>query len=509
MKIIKRDGSEERFTKEKIKNSILEANASVSESSRITNHDIEYITNKVYDHFIKLNTQITVEDVQDEVENSLMTLTPCPTELAKHYITYRFQHQQFREGSTLDANILSIVELKNEVAKQENSNKNPVINSTQRDYIAGTVSRDITKRLLLPEDVMRAHEAGEIHVHDTDYFIQKLHNCDLISLDDMLKNGTMISGTKIETPHTFSTACTIATQVIAQVASNQYGGQSVDLSHLAPYVSASRKKFKSDIEALNLELSNKDKKKLLDSMVKSDITKGIQTLQYQIVTLMTTNGQAPFITLFMYLNEVYDKKLKKDLAIIIEEVLNQRIKGVKNEVGAWISPAFPKLIYVLEEDNIHEDSPYYYLTELAAKCTAKRLVPDYISEKKLMEYKYPKENLLTIIERKNNWGDESIWGNNPFKELSDTDCVKLQEKLDDKNYDYSKILKEYKKFGITDHDLRPVAYTCMGCLDYGTNIYVNNQKIKIGQLAESFNSLLMNKDKIQKFLDSDAEEIVL
>ncbi len=392
MKIIKRNGSEAEFNKDKIAIAITKANNAVEEAVRITPLQIERIVESVVISCEALGRSPGVEEVQDMVEHQLMAHGAF--EVAKIYITYRYTRSLIRQSNTTDDRILSLIECNNEEAKQENSNKNPVINSTQRDYMAGEVSRDITNRILLPEDIVKAHNEGIIHFHDTDYFAQHMHNCDLVNLEDMLQNGTVITGTLIERPHSFSTACNIATQIIAQVASNQYGGQSISLTHLAPFVQVSREKITRDVKAENAdvgrELTDKQISELVERRLKEEIRRGVQTIQYQVVTLLTTNGQAPFVTVFMYLNEAKNETEKRDLAMIIEEVLNQRYQGVKNEKGVWVTPAFPKLVYVLEEDNINEDAPYYYLTKLAAKCTAKRMVPDYISEKKMLELKVDK-----------------------------------------------------------------------------------------------------------------------
>ena len=392
MKIIKRNGSEAEFDKSKIAIAIGKANDAVDEGCRITPLQIERIVESVVISCESLGRSPEVEEVQDMVEHQLMAHGAF--ELAKIYITYRYTRSLVRQSNTTDDKILSLIECNNEEAKQENSNKNPVINSTQRDYMAGEVSRDITNRILLPEDIVKAHNEGIIHFHDTDYFAQHMHNCDLVNLEDMLQNGTVITGTLIERPHSFSTACNIATQIIAQVASNQYGGQSISLAHLAPFVQVSREKITRDVRAENAdiarELTEEQISELVERRLREEVRRGVQTIQYQVVTLLTTNGQAPFVTVFMYLNEAKNDVEKRDLAMIIEEVLNQRCQGVKNEKGVWVTPAFPKLVYVLEEDNIHDDSPYYYLTKLAAKCTAKRMVPDYISEKKMLELKVDK-----------------------------------------------------------------------------------------------------------------------
>ncbi len=389
MRIIKRNGSEVDFDITKIITAIQKANSEVEEPARLTTLQISRIAESVVLRCEKLGRSPSVEEVQDMVEQQIMAHGAF--EVAKEYITYRYTRALVRQSNTTDDKILSLIECNNEEAKQENSNKNPVVNSTQRDYMAGEVSRDISNRILLPKEIVDAHNEGIIHFHDTDYYAQHMHNCDLVNLKDMLQNGTVITGTLIERPHSFSTACNIATQIIAQVASNQYGGQSISLAHLAPFVQVSREKIHRDLEnetkKIGLSLTKEDIEKLTEARLREEVRKGVQTIQYQVVTLLTTNGQAPFVTVFMYLNEAESEQEKKDLAMIIEEVLLQRHQGVKNEQGVWVTPAFPKLMYVLEEDNIHEDSPYYYLTKLAAKCTAKRLVPDYISEKKMKELK--------------------------------------------------------------------------------------------------------------------------
>ncbi len=391
MKIIKRNGTEVAFDVAKIINAISKANNEVSEDNRLSEEQIKRISEKVTALSGDLNRAVNVEEIQDFVENQIMDQKAYA--VARKYITYRYSRALVRRANTTDAQILTLIECNNEEVKQENSNKNPTVNSVQRDYMAGEVSKDITRRILLPKDIVDAHDEGLIHFHDADYFAQHMHNCDLVNLEDMLQNGTVISGTFIEKPHSFSTACNIATQIIAQVASNQYGGQSISLTHLAPFVDISRKKIRAEVtaELKEVGISNKEQINMIaEKRLKEEIGKGIQTIQYQVVTLLTTNGQAPFVTVFMYLGETKDAQTKKDLALIIEETLKQRIRGVKNESGVWVTPAFPKLIYVLEEDNIKENSKYWYLTELAAKCTAKRMVPDYISEKKMLEYKVDK-----------------------------------------------------------------------------------------------------------------------
>ena len=389
MKIIKRNGSEVTFDVDKIENAIAKANAEVNGDERLTDREIRFAALNVTDECMEAGHTVTVEEVQDLVEDQLMALDHF--EVARKYIIYRYVQNQRRQKNTTDDKILSLIECNNEEVKQENSNKNPTVVSVQRDYMAGEVSKDLVQRELLPEDIVQAHNEGLIHFHDSDYFAQHMHNCDLINLDDMLQNGTVISGTLIERPHSFSTACNIATQIIAQVASCQYGGQSISLAHLAPFVDVSRRKIRKavmdEMNSVGVELSAEQLSDMVEKRLHDEVSRGVQTIQYQVVTLMTTNGQAPFITVFMYLNEAKSEQEKKDLALIIEEMLRQRYQGVKNEAGVWITPAFPKLIYVLEEDNIHEDSEFFYLTKMAAKCTSRRLVPDYISEKKMKEYK--------------------------------------------------------------------------------------------------------------------------
>ncbi len=392
MKIIKRNGTEAVFDSSKISMAIRKANNEAVESERLTEEQIEKITLEIEKECLNLGRAAGVEEIQDMVEDRIMAERAFS--VARKYITYRYQRALIRKANSTDDKIMSLIECSNEEVKQENSNKNPTVNSVQRDYMAGEVSKDITKRILLPKDIVDAHEQGIIHFHDADYFAQHMHNCDLVNLEDMLQNGTVISGTLIEKPHTFSTACNIATQIIAQVASSQYGGQSISLTHLAPFVQISREKIRKEvieeIKTIGTEVSEETLSNIVEKRLHDEICKGVQTIQYQVVTLMTTNGQAPFVTVFMYLNEAKDEQEKHDLALIIEEVLKQRYQGVKNEDGVWITPAFPKLIYVLEEDNIKEGTPYFYLTELAAKCTAKRMVPDYISEKKMLELKVDK-----------------------------------------------------------------------------------------------------------------------
>ena len=390
MKIIKRNGSEVPFDITKIITAVTKASDSVGGKSRLTREQINQIADDVTEQCQALNRAVSVEEIQDMVENKLMDMKAH--DIARHYITYRYIQSLKRQTNTTDERILSLIECQNEEVKQENANKNPTVNSVQRDYMAGEISKDLTARLLLDPEIVKAHQEGLIHFHDSDYFAQHMHNCDLVNLEDMLQNGTVISGTYIEKPHSFSTACNIATQIIAQVASNQYGGQSISLTHLAPFVDVSRRKIANEVEVEmeGLDVSAERKKEIVERRLRNEINRGVQTIQYQVVTLMTTNGQAPFITVFMYLGEARNAQEKADLAIIIEETIRQRYQGVKNEAGVWIAPAFPKLIYVLEEDNIRPGTPYYYLTELAAKCTAKRMVPDYISEKKMLELKVDK-----------------------------------------------------------------------------------------------------------------------
>ena len=394
MKIIKRNGAEADFDIQKIKTAISKANSAVEEAVRMTPLQIERIAQSVAIRCEEMNRSLSVEEIQDLVEDQIMAHGAF--EVAKHYITYRYTRTLIRQSNTTDDRILSLIECNNEEVKQENANKNPTINAVQRDYMAGEVSKDITRRILLPQEIVEAHEAGIIHFHDADYYAQHMHNCDLVNLEDMLQNGTVISGTLIEKPHSFSTACNIATQIIAQVASNQYGGQSISLTHLAPFVDVSRKKIRKAVEReiaeLGVDAGEEKITQIVEERLREEIQRGVQTIQYQVVTLMTTNGQAPFITVFMYLGEARNEQEKHDLAIIIEETLRQRYQGVKNEKGIWITPAFPKLIYVLEEENIHPDSKYYYLTKLAAQCTARRMVPDYISEKKMLELKVDKND---------------------------------------------------------------------------------------------------------------------
>ena len=392
MKIIKRSGTEVTFDIDKIVNAIRAANLEVEEGSRLTDRQVIYAAQNVAEACEKAGHTVSVEEIQDLVEDEIMRLD-C-YEVARHYIIYRYVQSLKRQKNTTDDKILSLIECNNEEVKQENSNKNPTVNSVQRDYMAGEISKDLTQRVLLPQEIVDAHNEGLIHFHDSDYFAQHMHNCDLVNLEDMLQNGTVISGTLIEKPHSFSTACNIATQIIAQVASSQYGGQSISLTHLAPFVEVSRQKIRGEVarelEELGVSAPAEKVREVVEDRLRDEIRRGVQTIQYQVVTLMTTNGQAPFVTVFMYLNEARSAQEKHDLAMIVEETLRQRYEGVKNEAGVWITPAFPKLIYVLEDDNVYEDSPYFYLTQLAAKCTAKRMVPDYISEKKMRELKLSK-----------------------------------------------------------------------------------------------------------------------
>lgn len=390
MRIIKRSGAEVDFDISKIIAAIYKANAVVGEDDKLKKSQVDRIANTVENQCMSMNRAMSVEEIQDMVEDGIMRENAY--EVARRYITYRYVQSIKRKNNTTDDKILSLIECDNEEVKQENSNKNPTVASVQRDYMAGEVSKDLTERILLDSEIVEAHKAGILHFHDADYFAQHMHNCDLVNLEDMLQNGTVISGTFIEKPHSFSTACNIATQIIAQVASSQYGGQSISLTHLAPFVDVSRKKIRDEVEAemYGLNVSNERKEEIVENRLRKEITKGVQTIQYQVVTLMTTNGQAPFITVFMYLNEAKNEQEKEDLALIIEEMIRQRYQGVKNESGVWVTPAFPKLIYVLEEDNVRPGSRYYHLTKLAAKCTAKRLVPDYVSEKKMFEYKIDK-----------------------------------------------------------------------------------------------------------------------
>lgn len=417
--VIKRNGSTVKYDRNKLYNAISKAGYVPDD---IKNEIINYIENTS-------DKTVSVEYLQNRVEYGLM----CSDfkNVAKEYIRYRYKREIIRKGEKTTSSVLDIIKSKSSYINTENSNKNSTILSTQRDYIAGEISKDLSDRLLIPEDIVDADRKGIIHFHDKDYFIQNMHNCCLVNLEDMLQNGTVISGTMIERPHSFATACNITTQIIAQVASNQYGGQSITLTHLAPFVDVSRKRIREEVikehEYAGISLNEDAINSIVNSRLKEEIRRGVQMIQYQVITLMTTNGQTPFITIFMYLNEAKNEREKEDLAMIIEEVIKQRYQGVKNEKGVWITPAFPKLIYALEEDNITEDSKYWYLTKLCAKCTAKRMVPDYVSEKKMLEYKYPISSLLTIKERRDNWGDERLWGINPFKDMTDEECEILQE----------------------------------------------------------------------------------
>ena len=392
MNIIKRSGAQVLYEGDKITTAIKKANMTVPENERLSDAYIEAIEHHVRNEGAKLSRALGVEEIQDMVESEIMKHGAF--NVARNYIKYRYIRSLARKANTTDERILSLIDCKNEEVKQENANKNPTVNSVQRDYMAGEVSRDITDRILLPQDIVQAHKEGIIHFHDSDYYAQRMHNCDLVNLEDMLQNGTVISGTKIEKPHSFSTACNIATQIIAQVASNQYGGQSISLTHLAPFVQISREKIRRSVleenELIGINPTEEQISSIVEKRLMEEISRGVQTIQYQVVTLMTTNGQAPFVTVFMYLNEAKNEQEKRDLSLIIEQVLLQRYKGVKNEDGVWVTPAFPKLIYVLEDDNIKEGTPYFYLTKLAAKCTAKRMVPDYISEKIMLQNKIDK-----------------------------------------------------------------------------------------------------------------------
>ena len=392
MKIIKRNGSEEPFDRQKIKHAIYSANAEADGRPELTERQIDYISLVIEDYCAEVGRALSVEEIQELVETHII-LQGAP-ETAKRYIRYRFTRSLVRASNTTDNQILTLIECNNEEAKQENANKNPIINSTQRDYMAGEVSRDLTRRILLPEEIVKAHDEGIIHFHDSDYYAQHMHNCDLVNLEDMLQNGTVITGTLIEKPHSFATACNIATQIVAQVASNQYGGQSISLAHLAPFVQVSREKIRGlvlgEMKMIGADPPAEKIDEIVEIRLRDEIRRGVQTIQYQVVTLLTTNGQAPFVTVFMYLGEAKNEREKRDLALIIEETLTQRCEGVKNESGVWVTPAFPKLVYVLEEQNITSGAPYWYLTELAAKCTAKRMVPDYISEKMMLKLKVDK-----------------------------------------------------------------------------------------------------------------------
>lgn len=430
MIVVKRDGRKVPFEQRKIVNAISKAGFVPDEVKWKIAEEIANVN----------NDEITIEEIQDLVEKKLMATSY--KSVAKEYVRYRYRRELIRENSALNNNILEIVSHKNEYVNGENSNKNPTILSTQRDYMAGEVSKEITANLLLPPEIEKAHEEGIIHFHDADYFAQTMHNCCLVNLEDMLQNGTVISNTLIEKPHSFSTACNIATQIMAQIASNQYGGQSESLAHLAPFVDVSRQKYRQEVHMEFYDMIQNDELEVMPSQetinriaekrVKAEVKRGVQTIQYQINTLMTTNGQTPFVTIWMYLGEVPAGQTRDDLAMIIEEVIRQRYEGTKNEKGVWITPAFPKLVYALEEDNIHEGTKYWYLTKLAARCSAKRLVPDYVSEKKMLEYKYPIKSQLSVKERRDNWGDESIYGKNPFAELTDEECEVLQKYVEEK-----------------------------------------------------------------------------
>ena len=450
MKIIKRNGAEEEFSIQKIAQAISKANKTVPPQIQMSEKQIETISKRIELACTSSNRAFSVEEIQDLVEKGIMEEKAY--DVAQKYITYRYSRNILRQANTTDAQILSLIDCNNEEIKQENSNKNPTINSVQRDYMAGEVSKDITKRFLLPQDIIEAHEQAIIHFHDADYFAQHMHNCCLVNLEDMLQNGTVISGTMIEKPKSFSTACNIATQIMAQVASSQYGGQSISMTHLAPFVEVSRQKIREELreesELSGIPIPVEAFDKIVENRLRKEIKKGVQTIQYQVVTLMTTNGQAPFVTLFLYVGEARNKQEQKDLAIIIEEVLEQRIKGVKNESGVYVTPAFPKLIYVLEENNITPDSEYWYLTELAAKCTAKRMVPDYISAKIMKQLKIDKA------------GNGNV-------------------------------------------------YTCMGCLDHDEMIETDCGKMAIGELIEGVNAIFANPVKIQQFISSENKEILL
>ena len=419
MFIIKRDGSSVEFNKNKIVSAI-------SKAGNVSDLVKQNIADQVEES--AKHSVLSVEQIQDFVEDMLME--NGYKEVAKNYIRYRYKREILRNDKVQN-NLLEIVSAKNEHVNGENSNKNPKILSTQRDYMAGEVSKDLSNKFLLDEEIVEADAAGIIHFHDKDYFAQTMHNCCLVNLEDMLQNGTVISRTLIEKPHSFATACNVATQIMAQVASNQYGGQSITLSHLAPFVDISRQKIRAEVisewDSIDEEISERDLSRIVEARVKREVKRGVQTIQYQVNTLMTTNGQTPFVTVFMYLNEVEKGQVRDDLALIIEEVLKQRYQGTKNEKGVWVTPAFPKLVYALCENNIHEGSEYWYLTKLAAKCTAKRLVPDYVSEKKMLELKFPKTKLLSVKHRRDNWGEEHIYGKNPFKELTDDECEILDK----------------------------------------------------------------------------------
>lgn len=439
MIVVKRDGNKVEFNGQKIVDAI-------SKAGFVDDAVKRQIAEEIAMEASEFGDSITVEQIQDSVERKLMASNYKG--VAREYIRYRYKREIIRKNNQLQRNILEIVSAKNEYVNGENSNKNPQILSTQRDYMAGEVSKDLSMKMLLPDDIVEAHQKGIIHFHDSDYFAQTMHNCCLVNLEDMLQNGTVISKTLIEKPHSFATACNVATQIMAQVASNQYGGQSVTLSHLAPFVDVSRQKIRAEVKAeyeimvadgdIPAMPSEESIFKIAEGRLKTEVKRGVQTIQYQVNTLMTTNGQTPFVTVFMYINEVPDGTIRDDLAMIIEEVLKQRYQGTKNEKGVWVTPAFPKLVYVTTENNIKEGTKYWYLTELAAKCTARRLVPDYVSEKMLIRYKYPDENLQTIKYRRDHWGDEYMYGKNPFKELTDDECEILEK--------YAKELRKEQNF---------------------------------------------------------------
>lgn len=520
MQVIKRDGRMEEFKEQKIDSAISKAGFVPADVRKAIAGEIKNSSKE----------QISVEDIQDLVEKKLMATSY--KEVAKEYVRYRYKRELVRENEKLNKSVLEIVANKNEYINGENSNKNPTILSTQRDYMAGEISKDLTKRLLLPPDIVKAHEAGIIHFHDTDYFAQTMHNCCLVNLEDMLQNGTVISNTLIEKPHSFSTACNIATQIMAQVASNQYGGQSESLSHLAPFVDISRQKIRAEViqelddgivaGEIKMEVGSRRYesyvKRVTEQRVRAEVKRGVQTIQYQINTLMTTNGQTPFVTVFMYLNEVPEGQTRDDLALIIEEVIKQRYEGTKNEKGVWITPAFPKLVYVLEENNIREDSKYWYLTRLAAKCAAKRLVPDCVSEKKILEYKYPLEKLLTIKQRRDNWGDEVLYGANPFKDMSDEDCEILQSyvlmrenaRRNGAKYTEKELsagLQIMKHYSLKDKDILPMAYPPMGCRSFLTPDFVHyktygrfNQGVVTINLVDVALSAIKEQEEYEKTL---------
>ena len=519
MNVIKRNGKEVLFDKNKIIVAISKANKEVDEKDRLSEKQIIDIANDIESKAIKFNRMLNIEEIQDMVERSLVSINKyC---VAKSYIIYRYVRAlEVGRDDGIFKKVMSIIGLENEEVIQENSNKNPIINSTQRDYIAGEVSKEISRNRIYDKEVIKAHDEGLIHKHDMDYMAQKMNNCGLVNLADMANNNTVISSVLIEKPHRLPTMANIATQIIAQVASSQYGGQSISLADLAPFVEVSRKYIREKLEdeLRDVEVSESTKKSIVESRLKDHIKDAVQTIQYQIITLMTTNGQAPFITLFMYLNEARSEKEKEDMAMLIEEVLLQRIQGVKNETGHYITPAFPKLIYVLEEDNIKEDSKYYYLTKLAAKCTAKRMVPDYISEKKVLESKYPANKIMDIKDRRDQWGDESMWGINPFKDLSDEQCDILQEYVDEsykklnKEFDNTKAMEIIKKHNIDHRLVIPIAFTCMGCRSFLTPDYIHyktygrfNQSVCTINLPDVALSSEKDKDKFWKIFDERLE----